>query len=107
MPITFVKSHFLTLGIIKSSLQLFVAQNITVANSVISVERDYIHVGFKYEERKKLMKELQQWPFHLVYVSNCSAQRNHCEPIYYSNYICHFVCIYNVRNEVFNHASKF
>lgn len=73
----------------------------------ISVEYNcYIHVGFKYEETKKLMKEFKQWPFHLVYVSNSSAQLNHREPIYYSNYICHFVCIYNVRNEVFSHASK-
>lgn len=64
----------------------------------ISVEYNcYIHVGFKYEETKKLMKEFKQWPFHLVYVSNSSAQLNHREPIYYSNYICHFVCIYNVR----------
>lgn len=66
----------------------------------------FIQVGLKCEEVKKLMGDFKQWPCCLVYVSNSCVLLNHCEPIHYCNYICHFVCIYNVRNGVFNLTSK-
>lgn len=45
------------------TLQLFVTQNVNVANSIKGVEYNWhVHAGFQYEETKKLMENFKQWP---------------------------------------------